>query len=494
MRLVLKHKILSMIGRMEDSQKVMEKLSNYNGMCRELLAWLQQRAIDLGTLYEQEENYDQTLIEKLEKYCEYLYLASMEEREAFRAAYDKMQGCLEEIRNYVIHEIPTRTKVAFFPYKYSMWDSLESVWKAASQQPDCICQLVPIPYYDLKDGRPMEPRHYEGAKFAENYPILDYREYDLGKEKPDIIYIHNPFDSKNRLTQVEPRFFASELKRYDNVLVYIPYYMSGYCDRYENVVHTYRLPGSLYSDYVVLQSEELKKAYEFCGFPESKLLVTGSPKVDYVHEIMTQEAPLNERWKKVIQNRKVILLNTSIHSTLNNQDWIQEVREQVLEIIQDPQLALIWRPHPLLDQTIKEMRPEYKHQYEQLKKEVQNAENAVIDDGEDFADAFRASDAMISDYSSLVLQYSFTGKPVFLLTERREYRERVVFCNYYSNYFKSEGITVGEFVQRIKDNKDERKELRMKELKESVMNMDGTCGVKTHAAVLQKICFWGQST
>ena len=36
----------------------------------------------------------------------------------------------------------------FLPYKVSMWDSMETVWKAADKDPDCDAYVVPIPYFD----------------------------------------------------------------------------------------------------------------------------------------------------------------------------------------------------------------------------------------------------------------------------------------------------------------------------------------------------------
>ena len=34
-----------------------------------------------------------------------------------------------------------RKEVVFLPYKASMWDSLESVWKAAEEDPDCVAYV-----------------------------------------------------------------------------------------------------------------------------------------------------------------------------------------------------------------------------------------------------------------------------------------------------------------------------------------------------------------
>ncbi|MCM1237294.1 MAG: hypothetical protein NC489_45075 [Ruminococcus flavefaciens] len=45
--------------------------------------------------------------------------------------------------------------------------------------------------------------------------------------KPDIIYFHNPYDNWNLVTSVGPRFYSSNLKKYTEKLVYIPYFILG---------------------------------------------------------------------------------------------------------------------------------------------------------------------------------------------------------------------------------------------------------------------------
>ena len=45
-------------------------------------------------------------------------------------------------------QIKVWMEAIFLPYKASMWDSLESVWKAADADPECDAYVIPIPYYD----------------------------------------------------------------------------------------------------------------------------------------------------------------------------------------------------------------------------------------------------------------------------------------------------------------------------------------------------------
>lgn len=107
--------------------------------------------------------------------------------------------------------------------KASMWDSLESVWKAADEDGFCDAYVVPISYYNKNPDGSFREMHYEGSQYPDNVPITSYEDYDFKTRKPDIVYIHNPYDNVYLVTSVHPFFFSENLKKYTDKLVYIPY-------------------------------------------------------------------------------------------------------------------------------------------------------------------------------------------------------------------------------------------------------------------------------
>ena len=136
------------------------------------------------------------------------------------------------------------------------------------------------------------------------------------------------------------------------------------------------------------------------------------------------------------KGKKVILLNSSIHTFLNNKDWLMKIENIIEYILTDKEVVLIWRPHPLLLTTIKSMRSNYLEQYENLLNKINESENGIVDCNEDCTDAFLVSDGMISDYSSLILQYTFTEKPTLLLTGTKDNCKHNVFCDYFYNLYR----------------------------------------------------------
>lgn len=464
------------------NQCCQDKMREVYGM----LVDLQELALKIGQMIEEEQNYLVEIINMLEAYCEEVFQCSeaLKNREDIYERNEKMQRYLSDIKNK-INAIETKVRIAFFPYKYSMWDSLESIWSAASEDVNCECQIVPIPYYTKgRDGK-FSIKHYEGEEFSKISSIVNYEEYFFEKEQPDIMYIHNPFDQCNLVTMIEPRFFSTELKKYGGILVYVPYYISGYCIKYEDL-NLISARAVINSDYIILQSESLKRAYEYWGIPEKKLLVLGSPKVDAVINEKRKEG-LSKNWETKLKGKKVILLNSSIGELLNNSNYLSDLQKIISYILEKRNFALIWRPHPLLYDTIIEMRRKEKEKYEEIVKMIMVSANGVIDDNSDARTAMWNSDAMISDYSSLLMQYTFTGKPVLVLGNSDLDYPKYIFCDYFKNYFMEEGVAMEMFLDMIEKGNDRRREERLVAILSSINNSDGTCGKKTHEIISKQI-------
>ncbi len=236
----------------------------------ELLSQCQEAAIELGESIERSEGEGFVTVTLLEAYCEtvyQIYEAIHLEQEVHRGRTGKsLKKSLIAVRNSVINDIKVRTEAVFLPYKASMWDSLESVWRAAAEDPDCDAYVIPIPYYDRNPDGSFGEEHYEGDLYPEDVPITRYDAYDFEGRQPDLIFIHNPYDEYNYLTSVHPYFYSKNLKNFTEKLVYIPYFILSEIDpdnkdAVEGMAHFCTLPGVLYADKTIVQSENIRRIY-----------------------------------------------------------------------------------------------------------------------------------------------------------------------------------------------------------------------------------------
>ena len=78
------------------------------------------------------------------------------------------------------------------------------------------------------------------------------------------------------------------------------------------------------------------------------------------------------------------------------------------------EVALLWRPHPLIKATVESMRPQLWEEYDRIVKKYQEEGWGIYDDTADVDRAIVLSDAYYGDGSSVVQMYKETGKPIMM--------------------------------------------------------------------------------
>ncbi len=402
----------------------------------ELLEQCQDGAIQLGNLIEATEGEGFVTIPSLEQYCELVYEIHGEILQGQGAsgnkAYKNLRKALIKIENSVRNDIRIRTEAVFLPYKASMWDSLESVWRAADADPDCDAYVIPIPYYDRNQDGSFGELHYEGSQYPKYVPVTWYQDYDFEKRRPDMVFIHNPYDDCNYVTSVHPSFYSSNLKQYTDKLVYIPYFILGEVDpqdksAIDGIEHFITVPAVFNADKVIVQSEDMRKVYievlaKATGESgrskwREKILGTGSPKIDKVLNTDRQEMDIPAPWLRLIERpdgsrKKVIFYNTSVVALLEHGERMLDKIKDVLGTFRKKRddFILLWRPHPLMKATMESMRPGLWRQYEQIVDTFRVEKWGIYDDTADLDRAIALCDAYYGDSSSVVCLFQNAGK------------------------------------------------------------------------------------
>lgn len=405
-----------------------------------LLGECQNTAVEIGGIIENSEGEGFCTIHTFENYCEIVYqiAVSVSENEPDIQIKKKLDDSLSTAENSIENDIKIRLEIVFMPYKASMWDSLESIWKSFSDKPDFDVYVVPIPYYDRNPDHSFGTYHYEGNLYPDYVPIVHYNNYDLASRKPDIIYIHNPYDDKNYVTSVDPRFYSNELKKYTETLVYIPYFVlqepDQINDEYLNFIDNFCLYSGIYNaDKVIVQSEKMREAYilsllRYYGVSdenkqifENKIIVRESPKFEKVANTTVNDIVIPESWNKIIKNsdgsaKKIVLYNTSVNTMINTRELMISKIKNVLDIFYKNRdnVVLLWRPHPLLISSLGSMFPQLLDQYKAIVKEYKDAGWGIYDDSPDLDRAIVLCDAYYGDPSSVVQLVQKVGKPIMI--------------------------------------------------------------------------------
>lgn len=250
-----------------------------------LLEECQNTAIEIGTRIEQERGEDYVTVKRWEQYCELIFQIHTDVVNGTWAAIEqfadavgeKLNRVMDEMAQYIDEELKERKEVVFVPYKASLWDSMQKMWETAMQDQEVNVYVVPAPYYykDVYGKAKTEEPHYETTGYPENVTITHYENYNFQVHHPDTIVIQCPYDEYNYGMTIHPFFYAKNLVEYTENLVYIPalrmdeimpgddrarYNLKSYCN----------MPGVVYADQVIVQSEHMQKVYvelltEFAG-------------------------------------------------------------------------------------------------------------------------------------------------------------------------------------------------------------------------------------
>lgn len=297
--------------------------------------------------------------------------------------------------------------IAFLPYCFKMWDCMESVYESAKEK-GIGCGVFPIPYFSLKDGK-IDEWHNEYEFFEDSVDeedLYDFNVFFKAYKDIDYVIIHNAYDDGNNLTTVNPLFYTDRLKAMGLKLVFIPYgiYLGGYMAIQKGIANC---------DYIFVKDdaerETFIKAWGKIGFDmKDRCFAVGTPKFDALYK--SYEMPFE--WKKKVY-KPINLVCTSILPFMRDPERKMKLYKKKITELLDCGNMVIFRPHPLMEETIKDRCPELLNKWEEL---IDFAEEyAIVDHDHELAESMYFANYMISDPSSVVEVWKETGKPYEVL-------------------------------------------------------------------------------
>ncbi len=441
MRRYIKTQVIKAIAALAEVHRQVEELvkKDMKEQAMRLLEQCQQNAIDMGGVIDSTEGENTQEVHLLEEYCELLYQIHVKLEEGDKCSdldlIEMLNEPLRKVAYGVTNHFPTQLEVVFLPYKASMWDSLESVWKKIKDDPNVNAFVVPIPYYDRLPGGKFGTIHYEINEYPKDVPVVEFDKYNLQERHPDVVYYHNPYDENNIVTSIHPFFYSSNLKKLAEELVYIPYFVLDEINSFDEetlrgVAGFILQPGVVNANKVMVQSENWKKAYielltKYTNQTDKEywdkiIEVSKSPKLVKVANMKAEDFSIPEEWQQLIgtgdKKKKVIFYNVSVGTLINQREKEIDKIKRVLETFKEnnDKVVLLWRPHPLAQATLTSMVPQLLQPYNEIVDNYRKEGWGIYDDTPDVDRAIAVSDAYYGDPSSLVTMYKETGKPIMI--------------------------------------------------------------------------------
>ena len=278
-------------------------------------------------------------------------------------------------------------RIAFCPYKASMFDCMESVYLAAKEFKMVHADIIPLDYQTLPDGE----WHNESKQFP--YPCEPFETLLTGYY--DIIVIHYPYDGCNNLTKLRPDCFAESLKRYGKVC-YIPYHGNIGGEEWKRF---YTMPGAVNSDYIVLGSDLDVKVFKNVNpmYSGTIIQVADSPKTEA--QLLHKDDHIPFDWSHLYRPITVIIgtLWTFTH------DPIGRINKHTKIILQEAEAGhgIVYRPHPLVRNAIAVMRPEALQKYDEFIEKIREL-GVEIDSGPNLHRTIAIAEKIYIDPSSVI--------------------------------------------------------------------------------------------
>lgn len=432
------------------------------GTALELLGSCQDTAVGIGNAIEDSLGEGFVTVGILEEYCEQVYVVY--EKLAATGGYGaendsesivSLDIILQRIEESVQNDVKERKEVLFLPYKASLWDGMESVWRAAKEDPDCDVYVIPIPYYEKNPDRSFGKMHYEGRMFPENITVTDYNSYDFESHRPAAIFIQNPYDEDNYVSSVHPFFYAKNLKQYTDDLIYIPPFVTDEIEAADsrsiyNMSYYVTVPGIIHADKVIVQSEKMRKRYiqvltKFAGEKtrkiwEGKVFGLGSSKTDLEEtnqiggktlmepdgtqrygQYKENELHMPESWKRYVpgpdgSRKKVILMFISVATLMHNGEQTLIKLRDVFRIFREnlEKVTLLWQVDPNCQMVVKAAKPELYEEYQKLEEQYREEDFGIYDDSGDQDRAVMLCDAYYGDRGYMAQLCLREKKPVML--------------------------------------------------------------------------------
>lgn len=362
-------------------------------------------------------------------------------------------------------------RVIFVAQHPSIWSSWRSVWRAMDQNPRFAPKVILAPFIHPYSSAAVTLDDMRRCLNAEGIPYCPADYCDLRELRPHVSFLQNPY-SETR----PPHLRSEQLNQIGSRVAYIPYGLEIGGGAW-NVRAQFDLPLHRLAWRIFARSNRHRKMYaKYCRAGNSHVVVTGHPKFDGAN--INVHATLEEELIKKIGARKVILW-TPHFSVSDVPAWSTYRRYSDVifsEFAKRQDLFLLLRPHPLFFKSMAQHDVWDANGEADFRQMINASSNIGLDEGADYHAAFVASDALMADVGSFLLEYLPTGKPLLYLhhpdglgmNDDGELAE--------SLYQASSDDDIKNFLQMVANGFDPRKPARDEVIPEYLAGLDQDIG------------------
>jgi hypothetical protein len=303
--------------------------------------------------------------------------------------------------------------VLFVCHEPSLWSMFESIFNAMENDPNFSPLVVALPY---KHGTLPDGQYKDGGmlEFCKTKKIRVVCGYDKEKNEwinpasimPDYVFFQTPYALYHQKWSVED---VSMMAR----ICYVPYGTTLFRGEVEDLVHPssfFRFTHLIFKEDALSKKIFVNKFNNTKWFNEEKVVLCGHTKLDYLASKIDFSGTV---WKRGITNDIKRILWTPRWTTAESACHFFEYRNFFIEFCRKHQdIDFVFRPHPLCFQNFLNNGQLTDTELASLEKKYDESLNMTIDRTDNYQDSFLSSDILVSDLSSMMLEFLVTEKPI----------------------------------------------------------------------------------
>lgn len=386
--------------------------------------------------------------------------------------YNSLYYCVERHRlgkNRKLKKSSEKLKVCFVIQRTEIFSSTQSIYNFMRSNPKYDVMLLVLPRFDHTENKvdvSTIPHNVEFAKtIGKGIEIINpYNEITgefekLDKYNFDVIFMGLPYQ---REYPPEYNFaYLSSLAR----LCYVPY-GSSFADGIKMIRTMTPKPLLSYVDYIFCDGD---KTYKYCYSKLKYCKNIDGKKVAY--NIGYPRFDLIDRCEMTDKSAKTFLWlpRWTTPADDNEGSTFLVYKDVLLDFFEEhSDLNMIIRPHPLMFDNYVAKGFLTKEAVEKYKARVEALPNVMFDPADSYADAFEKADCLIADYTSIVIEYFVTGKPVIYLSDVEKIEPKISNAFYTS----AEANKTLEFIEQLAQGNDPKKQAHMEALETDAYKKD----------------------
>lgn len=369
-----------------------------------------------------------------------------------------------------------KIKVVFLLQMPEIWEKQKLVYEEMCKRTKIEPIILAIPQYDIKTGAHKENVAYEYAMRMGYKNVISAKTdtwFDLSSIKPDYVFYQRPYE------EYLPEIYRSRTVLCYAKTCYIPYAIFASVSSAMSLEYERGFARNIYYNFV--GNKELEKLVR------SKFRITsqmglrkvqylGLPILENILKKNMQESENNiwENWGSKKEQLKVLWTpRWTTDEKLGGSHFFDYVDEFTKLVKSDPNIFFVFRPHPMAFDNYLRNGLMSKNQIMSLKQDYEENSNMSIDGNQEYIDTFAGTDVLITDISSMMMEFFVTGKPIIFCGTNMALdclHKEVVETLYFGNTWEEIKKTINE----LKQGNDFKKDMRRTVIRKYFENMKQT--------------------